>query len=111
MNTRLLSSTVLALSLVVSGAAMAADTTGGLPQAAAPQGQQTVRSMFNFADQNKDGQLTRAETQGHLPATYASFDRIDTTRRGWISFEQFAEFTNQRVGKQAEDVLKVGQWH
>ncbi|MDO9073637.1 MAG: hypothetical protein Q7U73_10250 [Rubrivivax sp.] len=111
MNTRLLTSAVLALSLLASGAASAADATGGLPQVAAPQGQQTVRSMFTFADRNKDGQLTRAEAKGHLPATYASFDSIDAAKRGWISVEQFAEFTNQRVGKQAEDVLKVGQWH
>lgn len=111
MNTRLLTSAVLALSMVATGAAMAADVTGGLPQAATAQGQQTVRSMFAFADQNKDGQLTRAEAKGHLPVTYAGFDSIDTARRGWISFEQFAAFTNQRVGKQAEEALKVGQWH
>lgn len=111
MNTRLLSCAVLALTLAVSGTAMAADATGGLPQSAAPQGQQTVRSMFAFADQNKDGQLTRAEAKGHLPFTFSSFDSIDTTKRGWISFEQYVDFTNQRVGKQADAVLKVGQWH
>lgn len=111
MNTRLLSSAVLALSMIASGAALAADATGGLSQPAAPQGQQTVRSMFAFADQNKDGQLTRAEAKGHLPATFSNFDSIDTAKRGWISFEQFADFTSQRVGKQAEAVQKIGQWH
>lgn len=111
MNTRLLSSALLALSVAASGAAMAADATAGQLASAAPQGQQTVRSMFAFADQNKDGQLTRAEAKGHLPVTFSNFDSIDTAKRGWISFEQFADFTNQRVGKQADAVLKVGQWH
>lgn len=111
MNTRLLSSTALALILTVSGAAMAADATAGQPQPAAPQGQQTVRAMFAFADQNKDGQLTRAEAKGHLPLTFSSFDSIDTAKRGWISFEQYLDFTNQRVGKQADAALKIGQWH
>ena len=37
--------------------------------------------------------------------------RLVPRRRVIISFEQFAEFTNKRVGTQAEEVLKVGQWH
>lgn len=111
MNTRLISCAVLAACLAASGAALAADGAGVLPQPAAAQGQKTVRTMFAFADQNKDGQLTRAEAKGRLPATYDSFDSIDAARRGWLSFEQFAEFTNKRVGKQADDVLKVGTSH
>ena len=67
--------------------------------------------MFDFADQNKDGQLTQEEARGHLPITYKSFARIDTDHRGWISYEQFVSFTNQRVGKQADEFIKIGQWH
>lgn len=106
MNTRLMNSALLSACLLVSGAAMAADAA-----VAAPQNLKTAQAMFSFADQNKDGRLTRAEAQGHLPITFTRFDRIDTARRGWISFEQFADFTNQRAGQQAEAVLKVGQWH
>ena len=80
-------------------------------QAAAPKGDKTVRSMFAFADRNKDGQLIRAEAKGHLPITYKNFDSIDTDKRGWISFEQFVEFTNKRVGKNADDILKIGEWN
>ncbi|XVJ70777.1 MAG: EF-hand domain-containing protein [Rhizobacter sp.] len=70
-----------------------------------PSGQRTVRSMFNFADANKDGRLTRDEAKGHLPLTFSDFASIDIDSRGWISFEQFVAYTNQRVGKQADDIL------
>jgi hypothetical protein len=58
-----------------------------------------VRSMFNFADADKNGRLTREEAKWHLPFTFSDFATIDTDRRGWISFEQFAAYTHQRVGK------------
>lgn len=106
MTTRLMTSALLTACLLVSGAAMAADAA-----VAAPQNLKTAHAMFNFADQDKDGRLTRAEAKGHLPLTFGSFDRIDTARRGWISFEQFAGFTNQRADQQAQAVLKIGQWH
>lgn len=106
MKTRLMTSALLSACLLVSGAAMAADAA-----VAPPQNLKTAHAMFAFADQNKDGQLTRAEAKGHLPLTYNSFDSIDAAKRGWISFEQFAEFTNQRAAQQADAVLKVGQWH
>jgi Ca2+-binding EF-hand superfamily protein len=105
MKTRLIASSLLAAGLLVSTAAMAADDV------AAPQNLKAVTAMFAFADQNKDGQLTREEARGHLPLTYANFDRIDNAQRGSISFEQFLGFTHQRVGKQADELLKIGQWH
>ncbi len=73
------------------------------------QGAKTVRGMFGWADKNNNGQLTREEAKGHLPITYSSFDSIDTEKRGWISFDQFLAFTNKRVGKQAEDIMKIGE--
>lgn len=107
MKTRLMTSALFSLALFSTGAAFAA--VADAP--AAPQGQKTVQAMFAFADQNQDGRLTRAEAKGHLPATYSAFDSIDTAKRGWISYEQYVEFTNQRVNKQTEAVLKVGTWH
>lgn len=111
MNTRLISSTLLALSLAAAGPAMAADASITQAQPAAAQGQNTVRAMFAFADQNKDGQLTAAEAMYHLPITSANFDAIDTAHRGWISIEQFVAFTQQRGAVQAEQVFKVGAGH
>ncbi len=106
MKTRLIATAVLTAGLLTTGAVMAAD-------AAVPEGQnqKTAHAMFAFADQNRDGRLTREEARGHLPATYADFERIDTARRGTISFEQFVAYTRQRVGQQADDLLKIGQWH
>jgi EF-hand domain pair len=106
MKTQLIAAAMLAAGMLSSGATMAADAAGP-----AGPNQNTVHAMFALADQNKDGLLTRQEARGHLPATYANFDRIDTARRGSISFEQFLAFTQQRVGKQADELLKIGQWH
>ena len=111
MNTRLISSTLLTLSLVAVGHAMAADATSTQSQPAAAQGQNTMRAMFAFADQNKDGQLTAAEAVVRLPITSANFDTIDSAKRGWISIEQFAAFTQQRGAVQAEQVFKIGAGH
>lgn len=114
MTTRLLTAALLSASLLLSASAMAADLTlvsETTSSAAPPQEEKTLRAMFDFADQNKDGQLTQEEARGHLPITYKSFARIDTAHRGWISYEQFVSFTNQRVGKQADELIKIGQWH
>jgi Ca2+-binding EF-hand superfamily protein len=104
---------LIAASAVGSGTAFAQSNSnskdGATMQAAAPKTGKTVRSMFEWADKNKDGQLTRAEAKGHLPITYQNFASLDTDKRGWISFEQFVEFTNKRVGKNADDILKIGQ--
>ncbi|MBA4176658.1 MAG: hypothetical protein C0505_08860 [Leptothrix sp. (in: Bacteria)] len=105
---------MLALAAGSSGIAVAQSASDSSPsdktEAATAKGAKTVRMLFAHADRNKDGQLTRAETKWHLPITYASFDSIDTAKRGWISFEQFVDFTNKRAGLQADDILKIGQW-
>lgn len=106
MKTRLIASALLAAGLFATGAAMAADA----PEAA-PQNLKTAHALFAMADQNKDGQVTREEARGRLPLTYANFERIDTAKRGSISFEQFLAYTQERAAKQTEEVLKIGQWH
>ncbi len=106
MKTRLIASALLAAGLFATGAAMAGDA----PEAA-PQNLKTARALFSMADQNKDGQVTREEARGHLPLTYANFERIDTARRGSINFDQFLAFTQERAAEQADQVLKIGQWH
>jgi len=80
------------------------------PFASAPEAnQKTVRALFKLADANQDGQLTRAEAQGHLPFTFRDFESIDSARRGWISFEQFVDYTRKRVGRQADDIIRTGE--
>jgi Ca2+-binding EF-hand superfamily protein len=68
----------------------------------------TVRALFNNADKNKDGNVTRAEAKGRLPLTYRDFDKIDTDKKGSINFEQFMAYTNARVAKQADDTVRAG---
>lgn len=108
---------VIALMVAFGTASWAQQTqpaaTQGQPQAhstqaAATQEPMTLRKLFAWADKNGDGMLTKDEAKGHLPITYASFEQIDTDKRGWISFDQFLAFTNKRVGKQADDILH--QW-
>ena len=77
-------------------------------QPAATQGPWTLRKLFAHADKNGDGKVTKEEAKGHLPITYASFEEIDTDKRGYITFEQFMAFTNKRDQKLADDILT--QW-
>jgi hypothetical protein len=114
MNFRFIASALVSAGLFVSASAPAAEASqaaDAVPVSAVAQDEKTLRAMFDFADQNKDGQLTRDEARGHLPITFKSFGRIDTAQRGWISYEQFVTFTTQRVGKDADALLKIGQWH
>ena len=83
--------------------------SGARTPSATPKTDRTERAMFTRADKNKDGQLTRIEAKGALPLTHKNFASIDTDKRGWISYEQFAAFTNARVGKDAADIQKIGQ--
>lgn len=99
-----------AIALALCAPASAQPQAGGETkmQKAETRKPRTVRGMYDFPDKNHDGQLTRAEAKGHLPLTYRDFDKIDKDKRGWISFEQFLSYTNERVNKQADDVIRAG---
>ena len=108
---------VIALMVAFGTASWAQQTqpaaTQGQPQAqptkpAASKEPMTLRRLFARADKNGDGKVTKAEAKGPLPITHASFEQIDTDKRGWISFDQFMAFTNKRVNKLADDILT--QW-
>ena len=116
-NERKIALSVIALMVAFGNAGWAQPTqpaaTQGQPQAqptqpAGTQAPMTLRKLFANADKNGDGKVTKDEAKGHLPITYSSFEQIDTDKRGWISFDQFIAFTNQRVNKQADDILT--QW-
>jgi hypothetical protein len=98
------------LAAVIAAPGLAMAQASPATPAAPPPGERTERTMFAWADQNKDGQLTRDEAKNALPITYSRFAEIDTGKRGWISFDQFAAFTSKRVGKHADDILKTGDW-
>jgi hypothetical protein len=116
-NERKTALSVIALMVAFGSASWAQQTqpaaSQGQPQAqqtqpAATKGPMTLRKLFTRADKDGDGKVTKDEAKGPLPITYASFEQIDTDKRGWISFDQFMAFTNKRVNKQADDILT--QW-
>lgn len=51
--------------------------------------QQKSEERFDAADENKDGQLSRAEVAKHLPYFDTNFDRYDKNRDGMLSWEEF----------------------
>lgn len=48
-----------------------------------------ARTVFDKADGDHNGQLSRAEAAG-LPAIAARFDTLDSDRNGSLSFEEFS---------------------
>lgn len=106
MKTRTIAAALLSLGLATSAALAATPSASTAPV----EGQRTVKAMFDFADANHDGRLTRAEARGHLPLTYDQFATIDTAGRGWIGFDEYVAFTNRRADQQTRAVFKVGDW-
>lgn len=104
----ILSLVAILAAFAVPGQAQTEKATESKSKQASERKPRTVIALFNFADKNKDGKLTREEAKGHLPLTYRDFAKIDKEQRGWINFDQFMEYTNQRVSKHADDLLKAG---
>jgi Ca2+-binding EF-hand superfamily protein len=51
--------------------------------------QQKSEERFDAADDNKDGQLSRAEVSRHLPYFDANFERYDKNKDGMLSWNEF----------------------
>jgi Ca2+-binding EF-hand superfamily protein len=51
--------------------------------------QQKSEERFDATDDDKDGQLSRAEVARHLPFFDANFERYDKNRDGMLSWEEF----------------------
>ena len=51
--------------------------------------QQKSEERFDAADEDKDGQLSRAEVAKHLPYFDANFERYDKNRDGLLSWDEF----------------------
>lgn len=58
------------------------------PADAASPSARDIEAIFNRADTNKDGKLSRAEIE-RLPAMAQRFDQIDTDHDGFVSREEF----------------------
>jgi Ca2+-binding EF-hand superfamily protein len=51
--------------------------------------QQKSEERFDAADEDQDGQLSRAEAARHLPFFDANFERYDKNKDGLLSWEEF----------------------
>jgi Ca2+-binding EF-hand superfamily protein len=51
--------------------------------------QQKSEERFDAADEDKDGQLSRAEVARHLPFFDANFERFDKNQDGMLSWDEF----------------------
>lgn len=78
--------------LAMSGCAMAAPTAERTQQA-----RQKLHQRFVSADQDGNGQLTRAEAQAGMPRVYSAFDQIDTARKGFVTEAEIAQHAALQV--------------
>jgi hypothetical protein len=86
-----------------------ADTTdAAVAEASAISQPNVLERLYQRADGNHDGRITREEARGHLPITYAEYDKIDIEKRGWISLEQYLAFHAARAKRLADGIQRVG---
>lgn len=81
-------SVALVASWTLAGAALAQSAP---PPPPARDGK-TVSALFQQADQNGDGQISRSEAAA-VQGLEAAFDRLDTDRSGGLSPEEFDQGT------------------
>src|SRR5688572_15599491 len=88
-----------AAALVLSGAALAQDSTksGGVPGIDVDVNASTNLSM-PMADKNSDGKISKAEAAGNKKLA-AQFDSLDANKDGNLDKAEFAKFEASAKGK------------
>lgn len=73
-------------------------TTFSVPALAAldPAIDKQLTERFLAADKNKDGKLTLVEAKGGMPRIAMGFDRIDASKRGFLTLAQIKIFVAAR---------------
>jgi Ca2+-binding EF-hand superfamily protein len=61
-----------------------------------PDTLETLKTRFAAADKDHDGKLTREECEAGMPRIFRGFDKIDTTKVGYITLDQIITFVAQR---------------
>jgi Ca2+-binding EF-hand superfamily protein len=66
--------------------------TAAHAQQAAPervqQAMEQLNQRFTAADTNKDGCVTKGETEGKMPRVYKNFEMIDKEKKGCVTLAQ-----------------------
>lgn len=62
-------------------------------QAFAVRGSQ-VEKKFKAADKDGNGQLTRVEAEAGMPVIAKNFDRIDVSKKGYLTLDEIKKATN-----------------
>ena len=91
----------LYLALLLGSATAFAQTSAPppVPPSAPPDAAQmraAVSDRFAAADVNHDGKLTREEAAGKMPGVARNFDRIDKTKKGYVTLEDVQAHAKER---------------
>jgi len=62
----------------------------------AAQMRATVSDRFAAADVNHDNKLTREEAVAKMPGVARNFDRIDKTKKGYVTLEDVEAYAKER---------------
>ncbi len=54
---------------------------------------------FQQADANKDGRLTKAETNGTMPRLYANFEEVDGNGDGYVTQQDLINYMQNIAGQ------------
>jgi Ca2+-binding EF-hand superfamily protein len=57
-----------------------------------------LKTRFDQADANHDGQLTRDEAKAGMPRVYSQFDAIDTRHQGFVTMDDIKTFAAGKMG-------------
>jgi Ca2+-binding EF-hand superfamily protein len=58
---------------------------------------EALKARFASADANHDGQLTRDEAKGKMPAVYKNFDQIDLKHQGYVTLEDIEAYAAAKM--------------
>ena len=72
------------------GAAKAIATPGAAPAPSA------LADRFAAADVNHDGKVTLEEATGKMPMVARNFDKIDKTKKGYVTLDDLQAFAQER---------------
>jgi EF hand len=96
------SATAFAQTSAAPGAAKAPAAPGAAKASATPgaaSAPNTLADRFAAADVNHDGKLTLEEASGKMPMVARNFDKIDKTKRGYVTLDELQAYAQERAAQ------------